>query len=43
MRNLFDSMTDEDKEDLGLLFLMQQARNEDFGTEEDFFIALNQT
>ncbi|PIB39412.1 hypothetical protein BFP75_11990 [Maribacter sp. 4G9] len=37
-----DNLSEEEKEDLGLLFLMQQADNEDFATEEAFFKALDE-
>ena len=37
-----DSLSEEEKEDLGLLFLMQQADNDDFTTEEAFFKALDE-
>lgn len=39
-RQKLENMTDEEKEDLGLLLLMQQVKKEDLGTEEDFFKAL---
>ncbi|MEQ8548900.1 MAG: hypothetical protein RIC03_13375 [Cyclobacteriaceae bacterium] len=37
-----DNMTQEEKEDLGLLALMQQADRSDQGTEADFFEALHE-
>ncbi len=38
----FDSMTKEEKEDFGLLALMQQVDKNDKVSEEDFFKALNE-
>jgi hypothetical protein len=37
-----DNMTQEEKEDLGLLALMQQADRSEQGTEADFFEALHE-
>lgn len=37
-----ESLSTEEKEDLGLLLLMQQADRKDFVTEEEFFEALNE-
>ena len=37
-----DNMTAEEKEDLGLLLLMQQVDKKDTVSEEDFFKALNE-
>jgi len=37
-----DNLTAEEKEDLGLLLLMQQADKTDTVSEEDFFKALNE-
>lgn len=41
-RERIEKLSDEEKEDLGLLLLMQQADKEDFATEEEFFKALNE-
>lgn len=38
----FENMSDEEKEDLGLLMLMQQADETDTVSEEDFFNALRE-
>jgi len=38
----FESMTDEEKEDLGLLMLMQQADETDTVSEGDFMNALRE-
>lgn len=38
----FASLTNEEKEDLGLLLLMQQADRTEIATEEEFFKALNE-
>ena len=38
----FKKMTDEEKEDLGLLLLMQQSDINDTVSEEDFFKALDE-
>jgi len=38
----FASLTNEEKEDLGLLLLMQQADRTEIATEEEFFNALNE-
>ena len=38
----FDKLTDEEKEDLGLLMLMQQADLEDTVSEDEFFKALRE-
>jgi predicted transcriptional regulator len=37
----FDSLTDEEKEDLGLLLLMQQADESEFSTREEVMNILN--
>jgi len=37
-----DNLTTEEKEDLGLLLLMQQADKKETVNEEDFFKALNE-
>jgi len=37
-----DNLSTEEKEDLGLLLLMQQADKSDTVSEEDFFKALNE-
>jgi hypothetical protein len=36
------NLSEEEKEDLGLLLLMQQADSTDTASEEDFFNALNE-
>ena len=41
-RERFDSMTKEEKEDLGLLALMQQVDRDEIGTEEEFTNALRE-
>lgn len=38
----FDNMSAEEKEDLGLLMLMQQVDTDDLVSEEEFFKALNE-
>ncbi|NCP53499.1 MAG: hypothetical protein GW827_13645 [Flavobacteriales bacterium] len=38
----FDNLTAEDKEDLGLLLLMQQVDKTETVSKEDFFKALNE-
>lgn len=38
----FSNLSDEEKEDLGLLLLMQQADRTEIATEEEFFNALNE-
>jgi len=37
-----DNLSDEEKEDLGLLLLMQQVDKQDQVSEEDFFKALHE-
>jgi len=37
-----ESLSEEEKEDLGLLLLMQQVDKTDFASEEDIFKALNE-
>ena len=38
----FSNLSNEEKEDLGLLLLMQQADSTEIATEEEFFNALNE-
>jgi hypothetical protein len=38
----FDQLSETEKEDLGLLLLMQQADNEDFVSEDDVFKLLDE-
>lgn len=38
----FEKLSEEEKEDLGLLLLMQQADNSDFVSEEDVFKILDE-
>ena len=41
-RERIDNLTEEEKEDLGLLLLMQQVDVKDIGTEGEFFKALDE-
>lgn len=38
----FEKLSEEEKEDLGLLLLMQQADKEDFVSKSDFFKTLDE-
>ncbi|MFD2100073.1 hypothetical protein [Flagellimonas iocasae] len=38
----FESLSEEEKEDLGLLLLMQQADTKEFANEDDIFKILDQ-
>ena len=38
----YEKMSDEEKEDLGLWILMQEAMDDEYVSEEEFFKALNE-
>jgi hypothetical protein len=38
----FEKLTEDEKEDLGLLLLMQQADNKEFANEDDIFKILDE-